>query len=82
MQGRVDEMGLLVICSYWKLLWAYIFSMYQQQVQHQIDTLSSPKGRGGNIIIGEHDSYSRQKLIDLRPGVNRRLLNTEHGKNK
>ena len=77
MQGRVDEMGLLVVCSYWILFWAYICSMYWQQVKHQIETLSSPKGRGGNIIDGKHCSYSRDKLINLRLGFNMRLLNTE-----
>ena len=66
MQGRVDEMGLMVVCSYWILLWAYICSMYQQQVQHQKETLSSPKGSGCNIMDGEHYSYSMEQLIYLR----------------
>ena len=77
MQGRVDKMGLLVVCSYWILIWAYICSMYQHQVQHQIETLSSHKGRGGNIINGKICNYSREKLINLRPGFNMRLLNSE-----
>ena len=76
MQGRVDEMGALLVCSYLILIWTYICNMYQQQVQHQIETLSSHKGRGGNIIDGKH-SYSREQLINLRPGFNMRLLNTE-----
>ena len=77
MQERVYEMGLLVVCTYWILIWAYICSMYWQQVQHQIQTLSSHKGRGGNIIDGKHHSYSREQLINLRPGFSMRLLNTE-----
>ena len=70
MQGRVDEMGLLVVCSYWLLIWAYICSMYQQKVQHQIETLSLSRGRGGTIIHG----YSRGQFINLRPSFNMRLL--------
>ena len=70
-------MGLLVVCSYWILLWAYICSIYHHQVQPQIATLSSPKGRGGNITEGKYHSYSREQLINLRPGFNMRLLNTE-----
>ena len=77
MQERVNEMGLLVVCSYCILIRAYICSMYWQQVQHQIETLSSHKGRGGNIIDGKHCSYSRKQLINLRHGFNMRLLNTE-----
>ena len=79
MQGRVDEMGLLVVCSYWVLIWAYICSFYLQQVQHQIETLSTHNGRGGSIVDGKTCSYSREQLINLRPGFIMRLLNTETG---
>ena len=77
MQGRGEEMGLLVVCSYWILWWAYICNIYQQQVQHQIATLSLPKGRGDNITEDKYHSYSREQLINLRPGFNMRLLHTE-----
>ena len=76
MQERAEVMGLLVVCSYWILLWACICNMYQHQVQHQIATLSLPKCRGDNIE-GKHHTYSREQLINLRPGFNMRLLNTE-----
>ena len=33
--------------------------------------------QGGNIIEGKYHSYSREQLINLRPGFNTRLLNTE-----
>ena len=32
---------------------------------------------GGNIIEGKYHGYSRGQLINLRPGFNMRLLNTE-----
>ena len=51
--------------------------MYWQQVQHEIETLSSPKGKGGNIIDGKHHSYSREQLTNLRPGFNMKLFNTK-----
>ena len=70
-------MDLLVACPYWILLWAYICNIYQHQVQHQIATLFLSKGKEGNITEGKYHSYSREQLINLRPGFKMRLPNTE-----
>ena len=70
-------MGLPVVCLYWILIWAYIYNIYQHQVQQQIATLSLPKGRGYNFTEGKYHSYSRKQLINLRPSSNTRLLNTD-----
>ena len=60
MQGRGGRMVVPVVCSYWILLWACVFNIYQHQVQHQLAALSMPKGKEDNFIEGKHHSYSKE----------------------
>ena len=74
-------MVLLILCLYWILLLAYIFNIYQHQIQQQIDAFSLLKGSGNRedmeIIRDKDHSYSREQLFNLRPSFNMRMLNTE-----